>query len=231
MNRFTYAAIALAFLLSGTPSVNADQAHVLFSYTDFRSITELELTTSAGTTTHRSVDRGWYNEDGAHLPVNDNYLVGFNGSSDGGGDDLNYRNWFLFRIPQLTTDVYTAATLKLEVPTPTGYISPLPFLTYELFDITTDRDALVAGTGDVAAFDDLGSGIQFGSTLVFHADEGTTLSIPLNAAALASLNTPMSSLWGIGGAMVAVPEPNSALLAMLAAGGIAVMVRLRRRVR
>jgi hypothetical protein len=225
-------AFALAFMLGLTQLASAEMSHSIFAYShDSSYITQLELVTSSGTTTQQYVDRGWYNETGVHLPTNPNYLAGINGSSDENfGDDLEYRNWFLFQIPQLGTDVYTAATLKLYVPIPDGYISPNSSLTYKLYDVTTDPGALANATGGIAAFNDLGTGAQFGEIVATDASEGTILSISLNAAALASLNTPLSSLWGIGGAVQPVPEPSSAMLAMMAALVVAVIARFRRRV-
>jgi hypothetical protein len=114
---------------------------------------------------------------------------------------------------------------------------------------------LVAGTGGVAAYADLGSGVVYGSRTMTAADQGTVVEITLNPAAIAALNAATGSI-GIGGSLTTldgvanseftfgssgsvtditelrltlVPEPSSAILGFVAS--LALMHRNGRRAR
>jgi hypothetical protein len=66
---------------------------------------------------------------------------------------------------------------------------------------------LVATGTDVAIFDDLGSGTTFGSYVASAADNGTTISITLNAAGIAALNAAAGSTIAFGGVLTTLSPP------------------------
>jgi len=81
-----------------------------------------------------------------------------------------------------------------------SYFSVDPTETYTLFDVSTSPSVLMSGLGGIPAFNDLGSGAILGSHLASSADDLSTIMIPLNAAALSSLNA-ASGFWATGGAI------------------------------
>jgi hypothetical protein len=73
--------------------------------------------------------------------------------------------------------------------------------------------ALTGGLAGVAGYSDLGSGLRYGAHWVSDADEGTVVSIALNAAARASLSAAAGSDWAIGGALkLDIPETTTFIL-------------------
>ncbi len=69
---------------------------------------------------------------------------------------------------------------------------------FEVYDVTTGIANLIAGTGGVAAWADLGSGVNFGSYVATAADNDAFVDILLNSAALSGLNA-ATDLYAFGG--------------------------------
>jgi hypothetical protein len=143
------------------------------------------------------VDRGWYADFGSHSTSNENYLTGRYFGTD-------YRSFFVFDLSGVTETI-TSATLKLWNPssppnTEAGFSSPDASETLALYDVSTSTASLTGGTGGVSAFTDLGSGTSFGSTTISAADNGSFVTITLNASALSALNS-AGGLFSIGGAL------------------------------
>jgi hypothetical protein len=146
-------------------------------------------------------DRGQYSDTGFHNPGNPNYLVGGEAFS---GPAL-HNNFFIFDLSGVTQPI-ASATLALSVPGSSagpGYNSPDPSENYELHDVTTSIATLLAGTGGVAAYNDLGSGVIYGSRTMTAADMGTLVEIALTPAAIAALDS-ATGLIGIGGSLTSL---------------------------
>lgn len=222
----------LLLALLATSSVQAATSRWIFGYTDGPLYNpRLRLTDGAGSSEVNSSDRGWYTASGLHDPLNTNYFVGIARNDTGGGNEF-VRNWFLFDVPATAAGPYSAAELLVELPDTSagiygGFFSGLPGELYGLFDVTTNFTDLVAGLGGVAAYGDLGNGVSFGQLAVSEADEGTVLTIPLNAAALVSINAAAGQAWAVGGSLP-IPEPAGAILMALGLAGF-VAARIRRR--
>jgi hypothetical protein len=70
-----------------------------------------------------------------------------------------------------------------------GYLSTNPTELYTLFDVSTPIASLTANqAGAAGIYNDLGSGVSYGSRIVSAADNGTFVTIAVNASALAAIN-------------------------------------------
>lgn len=151
-----------------------------------------------------AVDSGWYNSTGAHTPTNTNYIVG---QSSG----VTYRDWFVFDVPASATPV-TSASIAIFNPS-NGYASPDANETYKLFDIATPITTLRSGgTGLTTIFDDLGSGVEFGSVVITPANNGSLILINLNAAGLAAVQAARGGQLAFGGAITSLSGASQQLV-------------------
>lgn len=155
----------------------------------------------ASAATIDATDSGWYNATGTHVAQNDNYIVG-------AGNGNLYRNFFVFDLTGVT-DLVISASLHLynpdnALPALKGYISPDATETYALYDVSTPVGTVQAsnvGAAGQAVYNDLGSGLEFGQVTVSAADNGSIVSIALNADGLVALNAARGGLFALGGAL------------------------------
>ena len=152
-----------------------------------------------------AIDSGWYAATGLHIATNDNSLVG---ESAG----LVRHNFFVFDLTAVADDIVSASIQLYNpdnvLPALRGYVSPDPTETFTLYDVSTPIASLSAssaiGPAGVAVFDDLGTGTVFGQRVVSAADNGTTISLTLNADGLAALNAARGGLFALGGALTSL---------------------------
>lgn len=146
-----------------------------------------------------ALDSGNYDQTGVHVTQNQNYITGRFGNER--------RSFFVFDLAGISGTI-TGAALNLynpDVDPVKGYFSPDPTETLSIFDVTTPIGTLtLGGVGLVGVFDDLGSGTNFGQRLVSAADNGTTIQLTLNAAALAALNAAIGGSIAFGGALESI---------------------------
>jgi len=100
-----------------------------------------------------------------------------------------YRDWFEFSIPTLTGGSLVSATLNLDEP-------GLPYFGHVGGTLTF---AVYGLTAQPLVFTDVTNSNPFGSVSTTSADGGTTVSIPLNAAALAAISADQGTDIFIGG--------------------------------
>jgi large repetitive protein len=141
---------------------------------------------SAQAVTIDATDRGWYNGIGVHVPSNHNYIVGFGAAND--------RNFFVFDLSAVSGTI-TSAVLKLFNPVYAGDASE----TYEVHQVTTSAATLIAGGTNLATHTDLGDGPVYGNYVATAADNGTYISILLNAAAIADIQAALGGFFSTGG--------------------------------
>ena len=105
------------------------------------------------------------------------------------GDEAQFRDWFEFAIPTLTAGTLTSATLNLDEPSgsPGGHTDGL--LTY----------AVYGSSGEPLVFTDVTTASPFGSVGTSSGDNGKTVTIALNGAALAAIDADQGSDIFIGG--------------------------------
>lgn len=141
---------------------------------------------------------GAYDDFGFNNPASTSYVTGQSFALT--------RAYFIFELPALDTGVL-AASLRLYNPD-FGYSSPDATETLTIFHVSTAPVALANGTGDVAAFEDLGDGTAFGSVSVSAADNAGWITISLNASALAALNGAASGSFAFGAALTSLDPTN-----------------------
>jgi hypothetical protein len=121
-----------------------------------------------------------------------------------GGEE--FRSFFNFDLSSITGTI-TSAELRLGYDR-FGFSSPGPTETLGIFDVTTSIPALVAGSGGLSAFADLGSGTLYGSAVLPTSNPADgTASITLNTSALAGLNAEQGGQFAVGGALTALSSP------------------------
>ncbi len=137
-------------------------------------------------------ERGWVcTSDAVFCPSSTNnsatpgndYLAGAISASNG-SDLTQLRNWFEFAIPTLTGGTLTSATLNLDDSAHLG--GALTFSVYGL-------------SGQPVDFSGVTTGNPYGSVNTTDASTGTTITITLNAAALAAIGAQQGGDIYIGG--------------------------------
>lgn len=177
------------------------QNQYVFGNSEFNQDNHLTVN---GSTNLQMFDQGWYGQGGYHDPINRNYIVGSCVTCSFGPE---YRNWFAFDISNLSAPV-SSLSLRLF-----SYSVTLTSGNYYLNDYTGSVNSLIAGTGGIAAFNDLGTGVNYGFQFYESAtDSNRFFDIALNAGAVASLNAAIldqDRLWALGGSFLAgdVPVP------------------------
>ena len=221
--------LAVLGCLAFTAPAMAIPSRAIFAFSTFRAATDIQLVLNGGSTVLNVLDSGWYSADGDHFSTNKNYIAGLCGAAPDPCDnpvDQIYHDYFVFDVGKEPS--VTSAVLRLFNP-PTGYLSQNPSELYKLFDVGTSISDLMADqAGATGIFDDLGSGVLFGSQVVTAGDNGNFVEITLDAAAIDALNHSRGS-WAVGGALdLGEPVPEPTTLVLLASGLLA-GGRLRRR--
>jgi hypothetical protein len=224
----------MSLMFVSVAKASTSKAVFAFTYAPYQ-LGDVELQTNNGN--QISTQTGWYNSSGFHGASNPDYIVGLCGSSDScnGGDTVT-NNFLVFSVP---AGQYTSATISAYLPNPglitagtSAFYCACSSLTYQLWDVSTPIGELVASqSGRTDIYNDLGSGVLFGSVVITPGEQGTQILISLNAAGLASVNAAAGNEWAVGGSIfgaeTTTPEPGT--ITMLLSGLGAGFGVLRRR--
>lgn len=159
---------------------------------------------TAATFTTNALVRSWYSDAGTANNTDFSYAVGVAGGTE-------VHNYFIFMLPN-TPDLITSAELRLWNPS-NGYYSFDDTETLTLYNVSTSIALL--GTNATAIYTDLGSGPSYGSVTVGASNNGTYVSIMLNATFLAAAQVAKGTTGrqiAIGGALTTLyPDDNEYL--------------------
>lgn len=207
MSRFKPALAAAAIGLFSCVASHAQD--YIFGFSQGSDSAALSLNTTQGEIAIQASDQGWWSPDAVNGSYNSNWITG-----DYFGTLWN--DYFVFD----TVDALNGATVlsgSISIQDPADYGSPPYPLT--LWDVTTPIDVLETNASpNVAVYEDLGSGILYGS---LSYDGGGVATVDLDAAAISAING-NSSEFAIGGTINDVPDgASSAALLGLALIGLA----------
>lgn len=118
------------------------------------------------------------------------------------GANVELRNYSVFDLSSVSGTI-TSATVKFFNPA-NGFDSVYDPEAFGLSDVSTNISALTGGTGGVAAFSDLGSGIGFGGAFAGSSSDGTFVNVVLNAAGVAYLSGHLGGDIAFGGKLAAL---------------------------
>lgn len=100
-----------------------------------------------------------------------------------------YRGYFIYNIP--AGDPITSATLSVN----TASVLNGP-ITLEVYDVTTSPATVAGGTTNVAIYNDLGTGVLYGTAVA--TTDNQTLNVTLNDDAIAAINAARGGSFAIG---------------------------------
>lgn len=223
------AGLAICATLAAPALVHAQPFVMAYSGSDVNYLT---LTTTAGTVTLNTADneiigdklnQGWWSGTYGNSSFNTNH---FTGTFDGGLDWLN--SYYIFDLTALRASGGTVlgATLSLNDPNDGG--SP-PFQ-LSFYDITTDLGVVDNNNGSSQSiFDDLGSGILYGTTLT---NGVPTITANLDSSFIDAINGAQGQYIGVGATLnPSEPQsvPDGASTVTLLGAGLVAVAALRRR--
>ena len=132
-----------------------------------------------------------------------NFLTGYLGSEPGApSQNVELRSFFRFDLTGISGTVLSA-DFQVALPVD-GYRSVDTSETFALFDFLLPPSDLTSSPLPAGAYADLGTGTLFGSSAVAFSNEGTLLTISLNAAAVAEINGSLGGRFAMGGAVTSL---------------------------
>ncbi|MBP6366262.1 MAG: PEP-CTERM sorting domain-containing protein [Nitrosomonas sp.] len=199
-----YAVSIIGISLSG--SAMADL--YVYGFSDFNSSNGLNITTSSGDFFVPTSNSGWWNSDFYHDERNLNYTTGHTISSK-----IDYNNYFTFDLSDISGTI-TSASLNLYTYSVAG-----SSIDYQLFDVTSPLSEVHATGTNAAVYNDLMTGVSYGSFIYNASDSNEFHSILLNTDGISALNSAIGGEFGIGGAITGgiegppspppIPEPET----------------------
>lgn len=200
----------------------------VYGFSDFNSSNGLNITTSNGDFFVPTSDSGWWDDSFGHDELNKNYFAGICSSCVGDG---NTNDYFTFDLSGISGTI-TSASLNLYTYSVVG-----SSVEFQLFDITSPLSEVHASGTNAAVYNDLMTGVSYGSFIYNPSDSNEFRSILLNTDGVSALNSAIGGEFGIGGTVTGgiegpppspIPEPET--YAMWLAGlGLLGFLRYRRK--
>jgi hypothetical protein len=215
-NFLTLSVLALGTLAAARPALANNYVFAGSS----GGLATLTVNTTDGTVNVPVSVSGWYDENGNHSSFNSNYIVGTSGPT-------TFHDFFTFDLSSLDATVESASlTIENYAVIGSSY--------YTLSDVGTPADILDGdNSGATGIFDDLGSGLVYGSHQYDSSQAGQLSTIILNTNAVAAINGNEGSFLSFGGNAVEgvapTPEPSTLLLAGPALAGLGFIRRRLKR--
>lgn len=141
-------------------------------------------------------DTGWYKDSGVHDPVNSNYLTGTYIST-------GYHSFFAFNVPSLGVgDSFSGAILRIKTNIPFGtQLAGISQTNLNFNWFSGDSLSLLNGTGGIAAYTGLGTGLSLGSLGITNGQLPEYIEIYFGADSLSALTTAQSGQVIFGGSL------------------------------
>ncbi|WP_160827580.1 PEP-CTERM sorting domain-containing protein [Nitrosomonas sp. JL21] len=179
----------------------------IFGNSSFSRDNGLNITTSTGDFFVSNSDSGWWASSAGHDAENDNYIAGKC------CDIANHNNFFTFDLSAVSGNVISASLTLYSYDVIGSSIE------YQLFDITSPlTDVRTSGT-NVSVYNDLMSGLSYGTFMYNPSDSDQTRTLVLNSNGISDLNDAIGGGFGIGGTITGgvempppVPEPETYLM-------------------
>lgn len=225
-NKLGYALSAIGISMSG--SVLADYLYV-FGGSDFDGSNGLNIRTNSGDFFVPISDSGWWDNLFFHDNSNKNYIAGTCPTEC--SSPISWNNYFTFDLSDISGTV-TSASLNLYT-----YAIKGSSVGYQLFDITSPLSEVHASGTNANIYNDLMTGVSYGSFIYNLSDRFQLRSILLNADGISALNSAIGGEFGIGGTVTGgiegpppIPEPE--IYAMWLTGlGLLGFLGYRRRIK
>lgn len=202
--RLGYAVSIIGISVSGSAMAEL----YVYGFSHFNSSNGLNITTSNGDFFVPTSDSGWWDGDFFHDASNKNYIAGH--YIGGQGDHNNYLTFDLSGI----SGTITTASLNLFTYTVAG-----SSVDYQLFDVTSPLSEVHATGTNAAVYNDLMTGVSYGSFIYNPSDSNEFRSILLNTDGISALNSAIGGEFGIGGTVTGgiegppspppIPEPET----------------------
>lgn len=197
-NRLGYALTAIWISMSAPALAGFD----VFSFSDFTGSNGLNITTNSGDYFVPIFDSGWWTSS-IHDVQNKNYFAGTCAPSCSITSTANHNNYFTFDLTDINSTI-TSASLNLFTYTVAG-----SSVDYQLFDVTSPLSEVHASGTNAAVYNDLMTGVSYGSFIYNTSDRDQFRSILLNADGVSALNNAIGGEFGIGGTVTGgIPAPD-----------------------
>lgn len=229
-NKLGYALTAIGISMSA--SALAGPNVFGFSNDGLNTSNGLDITTNSGDFFVPISDSGWWTSSihNPHNAQNKNYIAGTcTPSCSSPGIDDNHNNYFTFDLTSISGTIISAS-LNLFTYKVSG-----SSVVYELFDVTSPLAEVRASGTNAAVYNDLMTGVSYGSFIYNTSDIDQFRSILLNTDGISALNSAIGGEFGIGGTVtdgIPAPIPEPETYAMWLAGlGLLGFMGYRRKIK
>ncbi len=162
----------------------------VFGVSDFNSSNGLNITTSSGDFFVPITDSGWWSSSFGHNASNKTYFAGTCSTCSASNENIN--NYFTFDLSDIRGTI-TSASLNLYTYTIAGGL-----VDYQLYDVTSPLSEVHATGTNTAVYNDLMTGVSYGSFIYHPSDRNDFRSILLNADGISALNSAIGDEFGMG---------------------------------